>query len=1775
MNSNPAGSSSPDLTGRQDSCLDHSLPENQSSSKLGYAWSSVKNGASSASSAAFNAAAWFVPSPVANGAKAVYSGSTVASKCYYNVKAYLVEFMMGGIQGKNPVSDGIYIERLKKMDVHNQLPAFSDAVAAFVLDTQKKAALKQVKPENSEKISKQIDQDIEFYSDKDGQARACIAFFIHRILAYLACDGAVSKDETGQLVVNIIKNLFRIVSSHLSADFLQEINDYYQLHVQQHKDKAKLARLEARIEELTALKADIEGIQDEINEANSQAGVLGRRIKQTSAKMEKERNLLILQLKPLIKELLYSSGLREDVLDCLLEGNNLKGRFIEWGLKWLGPKEGSQDGWVFNYIFDKSLKNAGFLLDVAIEAKLTLGQPQAVDFSQVEGFNALKKDLPGIVENLMPAIFGSLGDKGMQSMLAHIVKDCLDDAGIYQIDRCWIENLLECISKNNHPFVDALWKLCHEIVTPRLCKALGHAASADPETKGNVFDCLITNVIALLVDFFKQNQQLYKEIEEFDKANMMFDALIWRNRYLKEIKGVSRKDCDLEAANLTSDDIDQIYEMAGYSRDRQIELVKAALKTFNCASFEYAKDVELSFFQGGKIEETIEMREACLAKSFGPLSDQLLNLLGLGQDADFALPGATGEADALYNFDVLRKAVLPEQLLNLFRHMSDFYGYRQHTSDQAEEAFGENFDTLQDLATVFARFSIDGSKNYIRSAANASQVVRQINAATGYFPASEKNLVNTIMALAAENLDGISKHDQALKEVDRHLEKIIQACLMKVFLAFSDKAIPQAEPQSEALDGFVEIFRNEFLGIHPSDGMPEDTCQLISQILGSIAGLFAKHRTALQDGMKDYWVIEKAKEDAESLAADEKEKIEKMFKKILERKLEIFKPISLELLELSGLTSKDFGLPEQAQKVVWEMIGEQLQVNLAKLYIDLTTWERTQKSDAARLKEIGLAHAPGASAAFSRIAMRFTQSMLAVDNAMISEAIYANAAEFLKSLDFVEGTDLADKLDEDQGLEFKQMISQNISQTATDDRIKVVLLALENYIQPIIQKTILGLGENLNKVQGHNCHILKKLAKDMIIFSGEHFKKIHAVAIRENKKKAFQVDPIKMLETVTSDEDILGYVILKEKEAKAFKLLHEKNKLWSLTKNGKAEIAKNIEQVEQDIRAIRRQIKEYVRPKWSDEGIAVEKYLKAERTLRRRESQLRDAQNSLRQRWENMIHRKNPPETKEVKAARRSCLAARKHLDKMKEFVDAVSRQNAHVLGYLALKAKEEKARNLGPRKLAAAKRRLDLYVTERWTDGGKAIQEYVGAKKNYRRLMAEYRAIRRRPEEQAGFEESETAKIARLDRDLAKSQLEKAALALAKVSQNKSEELHADVQGKLINLCLDKEYVKLEEKLAMATDESERQAVQEELNKYALEAYYKPLAKKLAKLANENQFLDLPIPEALKDNAKMLVDAVKCDILPSALATTIETICKPETLMGIVLSALKAMNESAENPVAQPSAPKRQIAPDDEFDNECGNMLMDAIEMGALGIEGDIFSLAAKMMDLQGSAGKALGTALREYLESQSLVSLLETAMTAGPAGAAPDGKWLDNGEFAMADKNPLPLNRTQANAVKAEQQAALDKLNREIRQELAKLAENNIKAQANFFLSKLSAPWEKFRLTVHTTIDRFAAKIDEAFGIDCQNLADRLKEDFDEFSVKIYAVISSLISLVASIVIWPIIRLGGIFYNFLKSKVENIQSLISMPIHKRLFFQCINISINAIENELAEISEAKLQTA
>lgn len=1686
-------------------------PQEESSGIWGRGWSmltNVKDGVTGAVATAYSVVATEAMRPVTALGNFYAEGSRVcANLTTENLKAgavrRLTTWLKGTIEGREAIEDPKIKKRLESLDENNKLPQFSAAISQFIV----------------KKLEK-------FIVDKSGNLESYLTFIIHRSLAYLACyKEAPAAGERGQLFTNMIETLSAIIGETNSAELKKKTAEYTALYLQvksfttsevkledkirdlearerQHKkkldflpqDSSEKATLEESLEaiqvQLTAYrslhadnKLNLEydeyaaghyqkGMEDYYSDSGSVDAPLLQKEEwleshyptrfppKSSAeeRLVKERTHLIKLMLPTLKKLTQAAGIKSEAP-------------VEYLLKFLGAEtpEGQFENAVSYFVpTDRLLQLPGQLLDVYVESRAELKRPEkeVSDLLEaIEGMANFDKDAKGLAEKKLPEVFEMLGKEAMRVTIGHTIKDVLDEQGIGGLERAWVEKVLEKCADGNDTLVNAFKSFCAELVAPRLTKAAAHAGLADAKASGNLLQRIMTNGVNLVSNFFQDAEGLPEAVFEYDRTSALAEALTWRNRYLKEITGLLKAaDCDSNASALTQKDVVNILKMGSYDFDKIYALLKStSLYIDEDLSAHLHKDPALAasllldFFHNANTAVVNERLDACLAKSFAPLADQFLAVVGLSSDADLAIPGATGNRDtALYDFNALRKSLLPKQLLNLYRQMGDIKGERAKTREEAKALFGNSSEAFNDFAKLFTGLVTDPVKTYLKD--HAAEIVDKIEGPEGFMPASKQDIAEAIQGVATDVLNlksdvenkapestGVAvgaANVEAAKVISGYTDELVRGGIMKIMTAFAKR--------SKSRNGGKEM-------------NAEQPSLLLADILSEVGELFAKHRPFINKKMGEYRETERSGKLLAKATADEatRKSLEEITAKVCAKLLQdAFTPVCEEIIKISGLKCSDLRLPDFCQDTVWDAMMNQLTTNLAAIYADMTHVEYAAQTE--KLNEIGIEHGFGAVQAVSRFTIKLVQSMLAVDNKMITDSLYSSMVDFFKDSKGPEGERLAKALAAaDGGQSMKALIEENLSSAAKNAGFKDVLSAVENYLQPVLQNTVVALGSNLKDIQDNNPDVLKKMARNAILVAGDHFKQIHAVALRENKKNAFDVDPLILLEGVTSDEHVLNYVLLKEKEGKIKASLKQKNSKGrtTLRAQAKEDLSDEIKKVEKELSVQKDEIKSYVAKHWSDGGIAVKCYLKTERCLRQAEKELKMAKRSFWQRKENIINAKNPKETDAVKVARSKIAGRRTLFDKAKQVLESANRQ---------------------PIKTDA--------------------------------------------------------------------------------------QAHEDKGvGKLVNLSCQKEYQILKADLKKATAENQKMA-QQALDDYRVENYFQPLTKKLLKLADGDQFDAIPFPSMFpKEWKDTMVKLAKDKLLPSVLNNVFYTLTKPETLQGIMLTAMKKLNQEVENPVAAVQGNQKSLAePDDEFDQVCGKMIMDLIEMNALGGENAIFASLIKRIDIEGSAGKTLGAALREYLASQSLPKLMDTALEAAAGNLVPEGEWNVKREFLMGvDKNPLPQTPEELQKQKNDAVVNKKKVEEEFKVEMAKLISNNTLAQAKGFIHSLSAtlmtPWNKFREFVHATFDRLFEPETAAY----------LKKSFDQLSAKFLAVITALLDFVATIVIKPVMEgLLKFFYKhigkiFVGSHVDDFQKMISMEIHERLLFQLTNICVGTLENE------------
>lgn len=1642
-------------------------PAQESKGILGKGWDvlvGAKNGVVAVANVAVNAA---------NAIGSVYNEGTRQYSNYTNgtfgsdTLSRLITKSKKAIANKNPVNDEKIKERLVNLDENNKLPEFSEAISKFIV--------------------KKLE---DHYQDKTGDLQVFLTYIIHKAFAHLACSKPVpANGEKGQLFTNVIEALSSLVGD-MATPVKSELDDYAKLYEYSKNFLTYRDSLEDKIEDLelkkknhlkhlgtleenSPEKSEVEGWLESIDlqlvsykylwkeyesyrdehyqksvsdhygslevEAepflNSEKWLDRQPVSKLPAKtpfeidLLKKRSELFIKFHPLVKKFSEVAGLHaEEPIKYLLK------------LYGIESTQTYLEGF-FSGLLPASLKVIPErLIDLFVDAHSELLRPEreASDTPEtIPGIAEFKSDANGIATAAVAKISKKIGSETKRAEIAYDIKDLLDEKGIYGLERLWMEKLLEKCTDGS-ALGKSVQRFLIEAITPRMTNAVVNATG---NSSGNLFQRLITTGSDVVSEFFAKAKGLPEAVCDYDRICSLSDALTWRNRYLKEQKGLLKADeCDKAACGLTEQDIIEIFKMGGYDTSKITELL-IGTRLFvepDADIFKEAPAILLSFFRTSSGQKVDDRKRECLAHSFAPLGDRLLDLLGLSNDAAFALPGATGNKEtSLYDLDSVRQGLLPVQLLELYREMSDLKGSKAKTEREALNLFG-NEQAYHDFAKFFTGMVTSPVLSYLKD--SSAEAADKFNGPNGLMPACDRMMAETIKGIAVNALRFKDEpkviSDAAIpsgKVIYDHVDELIRGCMMKIMVAFAKKSRARTGGGAES----------------------NESSKILGSIVSELGELFKRHRAFIDKKTDAYHEADKALRVVLEAGANEEivNNLEELKSSI---RKSAFAPISEELIEICGLKSRDLQLPSWCEEEVWNAITDRLPEILSTVYLDLTTWEDEHKVQAENLQEQGFEHGPGASAAISYFTVKVVQSMLAVDNKSIANSLYDSMIDFFKGAEGPDGKKLAEML-KDGSEAGNKMIQDNLSRAARNSGVKEILSIFQNYLNPVLQNTVAAIGENLKTIQENNPNILMKIAKDSLLVAGDHFKQIHAVALRENIKNAYDVNPVTLLEGITSDENVLAYVLLKEKESIIKKSLDKKRYELreSFFRSTKDRINQEIREIVKSLKSHRKEIRKYASEHWQDQGVAVERYLQAERSLKQWESALNVAEKSLKQRLKKLLPKSD--DIQDVKTARHRIAEAKDRLERTKRILD---------------------------------------------TQGIQVIQNDPSG-------------------------------------------------------------------GKLKNLSLMKDYRLLKSKLQTASSEFEKEKAQAELDDYRIKNYFSPLTKKLLKLANEDQFDAIPFPSIFpKEWKSKLIHLAKNDLLPQVLNNLFQNLVKPETLQGIVLSGVKKLNESPENAesidVSMSSAPLSQE--DQDFDKVCGKMIMDLIELNASGVEKDFLSSIVKTIDVEGSAGKVLGAAMREFLSTQSLTGILDQSLESVADVLVPEGQWAVKNNFIFGvDKNPFPQTPEDVARQKSETITKNIKIENDLKVELAKLTTRKTIAQAKAFFaslsSKLMIPWNKFKSLVHATIDRLFKP----------EVAKNLKASFDQGSDKILAIISTVVDFFSTVILKPLLEgfvkfiythIGMIYVD---SHVERFKKVVSMEIHERLLFQLVNIAVGTLEDELA----------
>lgn len=897
----------------------------------------------------------------------------------------------------------------------------------------------------------------------------------------------------------------------------------------------------------------------------------------------------------------------------------------------------------------------------------------------LDGYEELQNDSKSMSAAMMPILFTQMASASNRSKISYAIKDFLASMGIEGLERAWIDELLTKMRQGaddanpQDAAMRSLWQMLEFIIAPRLFGAMENAALHE-NARGSLFERIVVNSTHVIKSTIDGHQpSLDAGLKKIDEWSLMLEACEWRNRYLQEIKGVKSAECDAAARNLQDDDIEAILKLyvIGHS-SHEIELKKdqnysvmkiwqlknALMSRFN--PNENIGDLFRNFFTEIAFENLKDNQSECLFATFGPCADQVLKLTGFTTDEAFSLFKA--------DFKIVREFFVPFIISMLYRDMSDFKGLHARNNKQLEVYFGENKEFVDASIKVFTKTVSNLIKGYLKE-----NGTKDAQAALNLFlpssaPAVHRVIQRTAQAKPEENGN---LNLFAMASINQYVENLVHANLVHVFTVVCDNSELAQKNSDEGSFGTAAQFVRDggkqftmkvstivnYLTKAPdADHDPvqllnkenerreeeirvrkelaalevlrkkEIPSVLLSNLIIRLGGIFTIRRESLKNEMAR---IRPQLIDLQELAKAEKWAPEKLQAERAKLTRHIFLDISHELIELSGLTAKNLYCPEGVQNEIWTAITDNLVPDLlSQFYIDLTAWEVNREEDKIKFIANNIPSGPKAGKAFAHFAVRFAQSKLAIDGGQTGANLFDSVVEFFEGMHSVEGGIIVNLLHEKRDL-FNSIIDKNLSQSAKAAEMIEVWNAIEAYLEPIIDKAILGLTENLNAIEANHPDCLKEMARDSILVATEHFKKLRAVALSHNVANAYELTFSELMKGMTLDGIAHKYVFLEEKvkQARIKRNVAQQElvkwRLISLNEAERAEFEAQKVKAEEELKAAKVEKDVYLKENWQDGGLSIKKYLSAERCLtvaRKRLDEVKKRSKATWFSWRNQIN---------------------------------------------------------------------------------------------------------------------------------------------------------------------------------------------------------------------------------------------------------------------------------------------------------------------------------------------------------------------------------------------------------------------------------------------------------------------------------------------------------------------------------------------------------------------------
>jgi|GEM_PF-7029912 len=722
--------------------------------------------------------------------------------------------------------------------------------------------------------------------------------------------------------------------------------------------------------------------------------------------------------------------------------------------------------------------------------------------------------LPQVVDSAAEALLPRL--KQQMELHSHLLTQPL--ANSLGVTQSSLEPLVSLFAGTANSSVDLFWKLFKNSSVPviveylkamALPNPLGHAIGQRPRSPDNFAERVILNLTKVMhASIHGQDAALAAKAAAYERIEVLVHLLKSAKKY-----AAARTVEERRGGGPSTACIDQILSDANIGVEKRQDLI-ASIKIFFDHSV-VGTDEELlqRFLFGlqsnsdvdgntwlavidGSLAKACQRCESVLCGTFGGLEIEFLRLLGLDTSAAWD----NTNLSLVWTYEHFKTKLLPPLLLGLYR---DFALKESDLQiDLQVLLFNQSHTPEQRVILRDILQRGDAANDYDREFLNQAGVANVADLLGGTFSVVAEDIQEVVKHFLSSN-DGVVEILKAqLLEMPGMTEEIITPLLQGLSCAFASD-----DPSMNALFGYIQNnIETGLLKVLINIG---NTVEHGSNLVGE-----ALNNEVIGRGLLEIFKRFNA----------HKVEIARVMRTSPEIGSEAFRTafrgIVLDLINFTGLNSRDIPGSEAFREVIWQkLLNDILPDFLGKMYLQTTSLEidnvRAANEDA--LADIyGTRHPQEAIGAIAQFAAESVQSYAALHPDAVSATLLSSMRSYLsRSSSVGEGLQSRDSA-------IVELLGRNVAFAVQPGQtIDSTLDSSKEYIYSVLTTAFTNFSENIQRVDtAFGSEFLKDAGFKIIEFFHNHVMKINAIRTRREAENAYDVDGLKMLKdfAIASDQ---------------------------------------------------------------------------------------------------------------------------------------------------------------------------------------------------------------------------------------------------------------------------------------------------------------------------------------------------------------------------------------------------------------------------------------------------------------------------------------------------------------------------------------------------------------------------------------------------------------------------------------------------------------------------------